>query len=87
MSDTKVFNSDEKKKLIHLVTEGIRVMDEIEILNGGLSDTVKAIAEEMEIKPGILKKAIRTAFKANFHQATTDYELLENVLETVGRAD
>ena len=87
MSDTKVFNSDEKKKLIHLVTEGIRVMDEIEILNGGLSDTVKAIAEEMEIKPGILKKAIRTAFKANFHQATTDYELLENILETVGRAD
>ena len=87
MSDTKVFNGDEKKKLIHLVTEGIRVMDEIEILNGGLSDTVKAIAEEMEIKPGILKKAIRTAFKANFHQATTDYELLENILETVGRAD
>ena len=57
MSDTKVFNGDEKKKLIHLVTEGIRVMDEIEILNGGLSDTVKAIAEEMEIKPGILKKS------------------------------
>jgi len=87
MSDTKVFNSDEKKKLVHLVNEGVRVMDEIDILNGGLSDTVKAIAEEMEIKPGILKKAIRTAFKANFHQATTDYELLENILETVGRAD
>lgn len=87
MSDTKVFNSDEKKKLIHLVTEGIRVMDEVEILNGGLSDTVKAIAEEMEIKPGILKKAISIAFKANFHKTTTDFELLENILETVGRAD
>jgi len=85
MSDTKVFNADEKKKLVHLVNEGVRVMDEIEILNGGLSDTVKAIAEEMEIKPGVLKKAIRTAFKSNFHQATTDYELLENILETVGR--
>lgn len=87
MSDEKVFTQAEKQKLIHLVSEGIRVMDEIEILNGGLTDTIKAIAEEMDIKPGILKKAVRTAFKANFHQATTDYELLENILETVGRTD
>lgn len=86
MSDNKVFNADEKAKLQHLIQEGIRVMDEVEILNGGLSDTVKAIAEEMDIKPAVLKRAIRTAFKSNFAQATDDYELLENILETVGRA-
>ena len=39
------------------------VMHEVETLNGGLNDTVKAIAEELEIKPGILKKAIRIAHK------------------------
>jgi len=87
MSDDKIFTPEEKNKLTHLIQEGIRVMDEVEILNGGLSDTVKAIAEEMEIKPTVLKKAIRTAFKANFHQATDDYELLENILETVGRTE
>jgi transposase-like protein len=87
MSDEKVFNKDEKAKLTYLINEGVRVMDEIEILNGGLSDTVKAIAEEMDIKPGVLKKAIRTAFKMNFQEATTDYELLENILESVGRTD
>jgi hypothetical protein len=47
---------------------------------------VKAIAEEMDIKASVLNKAIKTAHKANFHQATEEYELLENILETVGRA-
>ena len=87
MSDTKVFNQEEKNKLKHLMSEGISVMSEIETLNGGLKDTVKAIAEEMEIKPAVLNKAIRTAYKSSFHQATSDFELLENILETVGRTE
>jgi len=61
-------------------------MTDVDALNEGLTETVKAIAEEMEIKPSILKKAIRTAYKQSFHQATTDYELLENILESVGKA-
>ena len=36
-------------------------MQEVDDLNGGLKDTVKAIAEEMQIKPTVLSKAIRTA--------------------------
>ena len=87
MSDTKVFNSEEKVKLVQLVNEGISVLSEIDILNGGLKDTVKAIAEEMEIKPAVLNKAIKTAFKSSFHQANSDFELLENILDTVGRTE
>lgn len=87
MPDNKVFNAEEKAKLKHLMSEGLSVMSEIETLNGGLSDTVKAIAEEMEIKPSVLKKAIRTAYKSSFHQTTSDFELLENILETVGRTE
>jgi hypothetical protein len=34
------------------------VMHEIDTLQGGLTDTIKAIAEELEIKPAVLKKAI-----------------------------
>ena len=62
-------------------------MSEVEVLNEGLADTIKAIAEEMEIKPSILKKAVRTAYKVNFQQASEDYDLLETILETVGRTD
>jgi len=42
-----------------VINEGMQVLHEVETLNGGLSDTIKAVAEEMEIKPGILKKAIK----------------------------
>jgi hypothetical protein len=43
------------------------------------------VAEEMEIKPGILKKAIRLAHKASFGQEQQDHELLETILTTVGK--
>jgi len=84
---SQVFNTDQKKKLEQLFIEGISVMSEVEILNEGLADTIKAIAEEFEIKPGVLKKAVRTAYKVNFQQASDDYDLLETILETVGRTD
>lgn len=86
MSD-KVFTPEEKAKLVSLINEGIGVLGEIEVLNGGLNDTIKAIADEMEIKPSILKKAVKTAYKSNFHVARDDYDLLETILETVGRTN
>jgi hypothetical protein len=58
---------------------------EVETLTGGLNDTVKAIAEELEIKPGILKKAIRIAHKAEFGRTQDDHELLEQILTQVGK--
>jgi hypothetical protein len=63
----------------------MQVMHEIDTLQGGLTDTIKAIAEELEIKPGILKKAIRLAHKAEFGKEKQDHEILETILETVGK--
>jgi hypothetical protein len=60
-------------------------MHEIDTLQGGLTDTVKAVAEELEIKPAVLKKAIRLAHKASFGQEQQDHELLETILTTVGK--
>ena len=84
MSD-KNFNSEQKAKLTRLINEGMQVMHEIETLNGGLQDTIKAVAEELEIKPNILKKAIRLAHKSEFGKEQQDHALLENILTTVGK--
>jgi hypothetical protein len=84
---SQTFSPEQKKKLEMLFKEGISVMSEVEVLNEGLTDTIKAIAEEMEIKPAVLKKAVRVAYKVNFQQASDDYDLLETILETVGRTD
>ena len=83
--DNKTFNGDQKIKLTQIINEGMAVMHEIDTLQGGLSDTIKAIAEELEIKPAVLKKAIKLAHKAEFGRAKQDHELLETILETVGK--
>ena len=83
--ETKSFNGEQKIKLTQIINEGMQVMHEIDTLQGGLTDTIKAIAEELEIKPAVLKKAIRVAHKAEFGKTKQDQELLETILETVGK--
>ena len=61
---SRTFNGDAKIKLTQLINEGMTTMHEIETLSGGLNDTIKAVAEELEIKPSILKRAVKTAYKA-----------------------
>ena len=52
MSDyNRTFNGEAKIKLTQLFNEGMTVMQEVEDLTAGLNDTIKAIAEELEIKP------------------------------------
>lgn len=79
------FSSEQKAKLTQLINEGMQVMMEVETLSGGLNDTIKAVAEELEIKPAVLKKAIKIAHKAEFGKAQQDHELLETILTTVGK--
>ena len=50
MSDP-AYGADEKAKLERLVNEGATVMREIEDLNTGPKETVKAVAEELDINP------------------------------------
>lgn len=81
----RVFNQDEKIKLTQTINQGISVLNEIETLNGGLTDTIKAIAEELDIKPSILKRALKTAYKSTLTQTNQDHEDMVTILETVGK--
>ena len=79
------FDSAQTSKLHQIINEGMQVTMEIETLTEGLNDTIKAVAEELNIKPGVLKKAIRLAHKAEFGRYQQDNELLEQILTTVGK--
>ena len=85
MHDTKVFNPEQKAKLTQLVNEGMGVLTEVEVLNEGLNDTIKAVAEELQVKPSILKKAVKIAHKSKFGETQADHDELTTILETVGR--
>ena len=83
---TTQFDSEQKAKLTQIINEGMGVMSEVEALNEGLNDTVKSIAEELQIKPSVLKKAIRIAHKASYTAEKEDQQLLDEILTTAGRA-
>jgi transposase-like protein len=80
-----MYSSEQRAKLIQLVNEGIAISQEIEDLSGGLNDTITAVAEELEIKPGVLKKAIKIAQKSKWTDTQAAHEELEDILTTVGR--
>ena len=80
-----MFSAEQKAKLIQIVNEGVQVLQEVEDLSAGLSDTIKAVAEELEIKPGLLKKAIKIAQKSKFGETNEDHDTVTDILETVGR--
>ena len=84
MSD-KVFGAEEKAKLIQIVNEGVNVLQEVQDLQEGLRDTVKAVAEEMDIKPSLINKAIKIAQKGEWHKAVDEFEDLETIMVTTGR--
>lgn len=85
MSNNRIFSSDQTTKLKQIVNEGMSVLHEIDTLQGGLNDTIKAVAEEMEIKPSILKKAIKIAHKSSLTQTNHDHDELNTILEVVGK--
>ena len=83
MSD-RVYGGDEKAKLERLVNEGATVMREIEDLSTGLKETVKAVAEELDIKPSLINKAIKVAQKRDWDKHQDAFEDLETIVATVG---
>ena len=86
MSDaSRMFSNEAKIKLTQLINEGMTVLQEVEDLNTGLNETVKAIAEELEIKPSTLKKAIKIAHKSKLNETNRDHDELNTILETVGK--
>lgn len=83
---SKVFGAPEQAKLKQLVKDGWQVMDEIKSLQEGLNDTIKAVAEELDVKPSVIKKAIRTAMKDDWEQTAKDFSDLEDIVHTTGHA-
>ena len=78
------YSADDIKRLKELVKEGCVVKQEVADLNDGLNDTIKSIAEEMNIKPGMLKKVINVAYKRNLDEERSEFEELEDLIKTIG---
>lgn len=84
---SKVFGDPEKIKIKQVVAEGVTVMQEIAALTEGLNDTIKAVAEELEVKPSVIKKAIKIAQKDQWDQVFREFDDLETIVDISGHAN
>ena len=81
----KNFNDGEKQKLIQIISQGSQVLGEVNDLRTGLRDTVKSIAEELELKPALINKAISIAHKGNYQNLSDDMDTLDSILTAAGK--
>ena len=79
------YGAEEKAKLERLIAEGSTVLREIEDLQEGLKETVKAVAEELQIKPSWINKAIKIAHKDNWKEHEAEWEEIEGILGVTKR--
>lgn len=71
-------------RLKQLVKDGVQVLQECEDLKSGLSDTVKSMAEEMEVKPAIINRLIKDIQKNKINDRREDHETLEELYKAAG---
>jgi DNA-binding MarR family transcriptional regulator len=83
---SRIFNDDEKTKLKELINDGVSVISELETLKEGLKDTVKSIAEELDMKPATINRAIRSAYKMDNELKREELEEVDAVLVAAGRS-
>ena len=81
----KNFNDSEKQKLIQIISQGSQVLGEVDDLKTGLRDTVKSLAEELELKPALINKAISIAHKGNYQNLSDDMDTLDSILTAAGK--
>ena len=81
----KNFNDGEKQKLVQIISQGSQVLGEVDDLKSGLRDTVKSIAEELELKPALINKAISIAHKGNYQNISDDMDTLDSILTAAGK--
>jgi guanylate kinase len=80
-----VLSPDDKAKIKNMIEVGIRTTQEIQDLKEGLKETVKELADELDIKPAVLNKAIRVAFKSSVSTLQEEVDTVEEILHAAGR--
>jgi hypothetical protein len=82
---TRMYGPEEKAKLERLISEGQNILREVEDLQEGLKETVKAVAEELNVKPSIINKAIKIAHKDNWKSHEEEWNEIEMILGVTKR--
>lgn len=83
---SKSFGAPEQAKIKQIVSEGMTVMSEIQALTEGLNETIKAVAEELGVKPSVIKKAIKISQKDQWDTVYREFDDLESLVDIAGHS-
>lgn len=71
-------------RLKQLVKDGVSIMQECEDLKQGLSETIKSVAEELDVKPALVNRLIKDVQKNKMNDRRDDHEILEELYKIAG---
>lgn len=82
-------STDETTKIKQTITAGEQVLEEIAELKESMGEYVKSLAEELDIKPASINKAIRLAYKQRqedaIQKAQNEMSDVEILLHAAGK--
>lgn len=85
-SELGAIDPDMKKKLEETIRAALRQKQEIDDIRGAIKDLVKNVAEELNLKPKMLNKAISLAYKNSLADAKAEMDTVEDILDVTGYA-
>lgn len=77
--------NDDIVKLRSFFTEGSQVLGDMEALKEGLAETTKALATELNVKPGELTAALKIHHKQSLMEHQDKMSTIESILEAAGK--
>lgn len=80
----EALSNEDKRKLQNLIAEGKKILLELDDLKAAYKDLVKTVAEDLNIKPTVLGKAVRAAYKGDLNQKQEEIDSVSELLEFTG---
>ena len=86
-----VLSVDDKAKLRELIDQGVQVTLDIKVMKEGLTETIAAISEELDIPKTVLNKAIKVAVKMGENRdeladGRDELDAIEEILAAIGKS-
>jgi len=69
-------------RLRALMRDGATVLQEVSDLREGLKETVKAVAEELDVKPAQINKLIKICYEGSMDEKREAFEELEELYKS-----
>lgn len=74
-------SQEQQRKLNNFMDAGMIILQRVADEKDGLKDLAKDLAEQLDVKPALLNKALRTKFKQSLEKDREAFEAVEDILQ------